>query len=72
MQLDGCPQGLIWKYDHTELITDGIVHAARLGFALVGDGAYLVILSVSAKPTNGVDCDLRGRAGRDVGIFGSL
>jgi hemolysin III len=42
LQLDGCPQGLIWKYDHTELITDSIVHAAGLGFALVGATALLL------------------------------
>jgi hemolysin III len=33
---DGRPRTLIWNYDRTELITDGIIHIAGFGLALVG------------------------------------
>ena len=33
---DGCPRSLIWAYDRTELVTDGVVHVVGLGLAVLG------------------------------------
>ena len=33
---DGCPRRLVWDYDRTELIADGVIHAVGLGLALLG------------------------------------
>ena len=49
LQPDGRPPGLIWNYDRTELITDGIVHVVGLGLALVGVTA-LALLSRPLGP----------------------
>jgi len=49
LQFDGRPPGLIWNYDRTELITDGIVHVVGFGLSLVGATA-LVLLSEPLGP----------------------
>ena len=41
---DGCPRSLLWNYDRTELVIDGIVHGVGLGLALFG-AATLLFLS---------------------------
>jgi len=43
LQLDGRPPRLIWNYDRTELITDGILHIVGLGLALIGVTALALL-----------------------------
>ncbi len=38
---NGCPRGLVWNYDRTELVSDGIVHAIGLALAIIGVAAII-------------------------------
>ena len=44
LQPDGCPVGLHWRYDRTEILTDGIVHVVGLGLAFLGV-IHLIVVS---------------------------
>jgi hemolysin III len=51
LQADGCPPGLVWKYDRAELLADGLVHAIGLGLALFG---AMVLIFLSCHVAHGL------------------
>lgn len=40
---DGCPGNLVWDYDRTELIADGIIHATGLVLAVLGVTSLILL-----------------------------
>jgi hemolysin III len=52
LRSDGCPIGLNWRYDRTEMLSDGIVHAVGLSLALIG---AITLLVVSSRSTQGLE-----------------
>jgi hemolysin III len=46
---DGCPAGLNWRYDRTEMVYDKIVHIVGLSLAFVGAITLLVVASGSTQ-----------------------
>jgi hemolysin III len=52
LRSDGCPTGLNWRYDRTEMLSDGIVHAVGLSLALIG---AITLLVVSSRSTQGLE-----------------
>jgi hemolysin III len=46
---DMCPGQISWDYDRTEIIADGIVHAAGIILGLVG-GVAIVMVAVKTRP----------------------
>jgi hemolysin III len=49
LDVDGRPLRLNWKYDRTELLTDGIVHVIGLVLALIGSSVLIVIACCSNR-----------------------
>ena len=50
---DGCPVGLSWHYDRTEILTDTFVHIVGLGLAILA--AITLVLLVAHRPAGGFE-----------------